>query len=140
MRRHLRKTFLIIISLCFLALTPYVSAKNDVIAFKNADEIQVIKDVRVNDLDIEPMNTYGVKKNVVPDTISEGKKVMAYFLEVMSLVVLCTIILCLVLIFKKKFYGSDFSNLDEEKYFEAYDLSAPKSKQDALKMFLNRTK
>ena len=31
-------------------------------------------------------------------------------------------------------------NLEEEEYFEAFDLSTPKNKQDALKSFLNRTK
>lgn len=140
MRRQLRKTFLIIISLCFLALAPHVSAKSNIIAFKNFNEIQVIKDIKVNDLDIEPINTYGVKKNVIPDTKSESKKMMGYFLKAMLGVVLCAIILYLILLFVKKFYGSAFVNLEEEEYFEAFDLSAPKSKQDALRMFLNRTK
>lgn len=142
MRRQLRNGFLAIALFCFLALMPCVSAKDSTIAFRNlkVSEIQQIKDVKVNDLDIEPMNTYGVKKNVVPDIKSEGKKVIGYFLRVMLGVILSSIILCLMLPFIKKYYGSAFVNPKEEEYFEAFDLTTPKNKQDALKMFLNRTK
>ena len=142
MRRQLRKTFLTTTLICFLALGSFASAKSDLIAFKSIppQEVQQFQDVRVNDLDIEPINTQEVKKNVVPDTKSEGKKVIAYFLRAMLGVAFCAIVLYLILVFIKKYYGSAFVNLDEEEYFEAFDLSTPKTKQDALKAFLNRTK
>lgn len=143
MRRQLRKSFLIVSLLSFLVLSPVASAKNDVIALESItpEQMKLIQqDVKVNDLDIEPINTQEVKKNVVPDTKSEGKKVFAYFLRAMLGVVFCSIIVYLVLVFVKKYYGSAFVNPEEEEYFEAFDLSTPKTKQDALKSFLNRTK
>ena len=143
MRRQLRKSFLIVSLLSFLVLSPVASAKNDVIALESItpEQMKLIQqDVKVNDLDIEPINTQEVKKNVVPDTKSEGKKVFVYFLRAMLGVVFCSIIVYLVLVFVKKYYGSAFVNPEEEEYFEAFDLSTPKTKQDALKSFLNRTK
>lgn len=143
MLKKLHKFLFITSLLSFLALAPYASAKNDVIAFESItpEQMKLIQqDVKVNDLDIEPINTQEVKKNVVPDTKSEGKKVFAYFLRAMLGVVFCSIIVYLVLVFVKKYYGSAFVNPEEEEYFEAFDLSTPKTKQDALKSFLNRTK
>ena len=142
MLKKLHKFLFIISLLSFLALAPYASAKNDLIALESItpQDMQLIQDVKVNDLDIEPINTQEVKKTVVPDTKKEGQKVFAYFLRAMLGVALCAIILYLILVFVKKFYGSAFVNLEEEEYFEAFDLSTPKTKQDALKAFLNRTK
>ena len=100
----------------------------------------VQQDVKVNDLDIEPINTQAVKKDVIPDTQKEGKKVAAYFLRAMLGVLFCSIILYLILVFVKKYYSSAFVNPEEEEYFEAFDLTTPNNKQDALKTFLNRTK
>jgi len=142
-QRKLHKILFVISIFCFLALTPAVSAKSDLIALKSItpEQMKLIQqDVKVNDLDIEPIDTQSIKKTVVPDTKKEGKKVFAYFLRAMLGVVLCAIILYLILVFVKKFYGSAFVNLEEEEYFEAFDLSTPKTKQDALKSFLNRTK
>lgn len=143
MLKRLHKNFFVISLFCLLALTPYVSAKGEYIALESVTPEQmnlIQQDIRVNDLDIEPINTQEVKKTVVPDTKKEGQKVFAYFLRAMLGVVLCAIILYFVLIFVKKFYGSAFVNPEEEEYFEAFDLSTPKTKQDALKSFLNRTK
>ena len=72
--------------------------------------------------------------------VVQGKKVFAYFLRAMLGVAFCSIVLYLILIFIKKYYGSAFVNPEEEEYFEAFDLSTPNNKQDALKAFLNRTK
>lgn len=143
MLKHLHR---IILTLCFIgliALNPNVQAKNDLIALESItpEQMKLIqKDVKVNDLDIEPINTQGVKKAVVPDTKSEAKKVGAYLLRAMLAVVFCAIILYLILVFVKKYYGSAFVNPDEEDYFEAFDLSTPDNRQDALKAFLNRSK
>ncbi len=94
-------------------------------------------DVRVNDLDIEPINVQNVKKDVIPDPHKESKKVMALFLKTMMGVAICAVILYIILLFVKKFYSSAFV-ADEEDY-ENLDLSTPNNKQDALKSFLNRS-
>lgn len=142
MLKRLHKIFFII---CFIFLTAVSQAamENDLVALKSItpEQMKLIQqDVKVDDLDIEPINTRQVKKTVVPDTKKESRKVMAYFLRAMLAVVFCAIILYLILVFVKKYYGSAFVNLEEEEYFEAFDLSTPNNKQDALKSFLNRTK
>lgn len=107
---------------------------------QNQNKMELIQhDVKVNDLDIEPLNANEVKKNVVPDAKQEGKKVIGLFLKTMMAVAFCAIILYVILVFVKKFYGSAFVNQEYDD-FEAIDLSAPQTKQDALKSFLNRTK
>ena len=98
------------------------------------------QDVKVNDLDIEPIDTNALKDTVVPNTKSEGKKVIGYFLRAMLGVALCAILLYFILLFVKKYYGSAFVNTEEEEYFESFDLTTPSSKQEALRTFLNRTK
>ena len=127
----------------FLSLNPSAWADKNAAALKNVTAEQmnfVQQDVKVNDLDIEPIDTQAVKKDVIPDTQKEGKKVAAYFLRAMLGVLFCSIVLYLILVFVKKYYSIAFVNPEEEEYFEAFDLSTPKTKQDALKSFLNRTK
>ena len=107
---------------------------------QNQNKMELIQhDVKVNELYIEPLNANEVKKNVVPDAKQEGKKVIGLFLKTMMAVAFCAIILYVILVFVKKFYGSAFVNQEYDD-FEAIDLSAPQTKQDALKSFLNRTK
>ncbi len=143
MLKHLHR---IILTLCFtglITLNPNVQAKNDLIALESItpEQMKLIqKDVKVNDLDIEPINTQVIKKEVVPDTRSEAKKVFAYLLRAACGVILSTILVFFILIFVKKYYSSAFVNPDEEDYFEAFDLSTPDNRQDALKAFLNRSK
>lgn len=140
--KHLHKVLLIGLFACLLVLPVEVQAANNLIA-KNSNNEQmklIHNDVKVNDLDIEPMDTQKVKKSVVPDTKKESKKVMALFLRAMCAVILCAILLYFILIFVKKYYGSAFVNVDDEEYFETLDLSTPNNKQDALKSFLNRTR
>ena len=142
MLKHLRSV-VCLVAISFVILSNSIAfAENKVSALEHitAEQARFIQDVKVNDLDIEPINTQEVKKDVIPNTKNEGKKVMAYFLRAMLGVVFCAIVLYLILIFVKKYYGSAFVNPDEEEYFEAFDLSTPKTKQDALKSFLNRTK
>ncbi len=113
---------------------------NLLLALNDSDSLEVIQsDVRVNDLDINPINTQKVKKNVVPDTKKEGKRVLDYFLRVMGAVLACAAILYLILVFVKKFYGSAFA-LDVQDEYEELNLSSPETKEEALKSFLNRTK
>ena len=143
MLKKAHKALYIICLLCFLAFNPIALADKNTTALKNTTAEQmnfVQQDVKVNDLDIEPINTQALKKDVIPDTQKEGKKVFAYFLRAMLGVAFCSIVLYLILVFIKKYYGSAFVNPEEEEYFEAFDLTTPNNKQDALKAFLNRTK
>ena len=143
MPKQLRKTLYVSIFALLLMFSSSAMADINTNALKNttAEEMNFVQqDVKVNDLDIEPINTQKVKKDVIPDTQKEGRKVIAYFLRAMLGVVFCSIILYLILVFVKKYYGSAFVNPQEEEYFEGFDLSTPHSKQDALKAFLNRTK
>ena len=142
MLKRLHKIAFIICTICFLGLSSWAHTDVNTAALKNITAEQmnfVSQDVKVDDLDIEPINTQALKKDIVPDTHKEGKKVLKYFLRAMLGVAFCSIILYLILVFVKKYYGSAFVN-HEEEYFEAFDLSTPDNKQDALKTFLNRTK
>ena len=136
MLKQLNRLVLTIVAVCFLTFPSVATAQNDY----NQSVGVIHSDIKVNDLDLEPINTQEVKKTVVPDTQKEGKKVFALFLRTMSGVLFSIIVLYLVLVFIKKYHGSAFVNPDDEEYFEAFDLSTPDNRQDALKSFLNRTK
>ena len=137
MLKQLRKTFVLIYVvfalMCPLALADTTTLPNT--APNNTGVIQ--NDVRVNDLDIEPINVQNVKEDVIPDTHKESKKVMALFLKTMMGVAISAVLLYIVLLFIKKFYRSAL--VDEEDEYESLDLSTPNNKQDALKSFLNRS-
>ena len=143
MLKNLHKIFYIFCLISFLGITQPSNADVNTNALKNitAEQMNFVQqDVKVNDLDIEPLNTQNVKKDVVPDTHKEGKKVFSYFLRIMLLVAFCSIVAYLVLFLIKKYNGSAYVNWQEEDCPEAFDLSTPDTKQDALKIFLNRTK
>ena len=59
-------------------------------------------DVKVKDLDIDPINTDSIKKSVVPDTKKEGKKLIGLFIKVMMLVILSSLIVFIVLFLIKR--------------------------------------
>ena len=139
MLKQVHRAFFTILMILALA-TPCVLADNIEVKSENPAQTNLIQnDVRVNDLDIDPLNTKKVKKEVTVDTKSEGKKVFMYFFKVMSGVIICAILLYLILVFVKKFYGSAFNTIEEDEY-EELSLSTPQDKEEALKMFLNRTK
>lgn len=132
--------FFVLASMFFGFGNKTLANDNLLLALNDSDSLEVIQsDVRVNDLDINPINTQKVKKNVVPDTKKEGKRVLDYFLRVMGAVLACAAILYLILVFVKKFYGSAFA-LDVQDEYEELNLSSPETKEEALKSFLNRTK
>ena len=132
--------FFVVASMFFGFNHKTLANDNLLLALNDSDSLEVIQsDVRVNDLDINPINTQKVKKNVVPDTKKEGKRVLDYFLRVMGAVLACAAILYLILVFVKKFYGSAFA-LDVQYEYEELNLSSPETKEEALKSFLNRTK
>ena len=141
------KSFLIVLFLSFLNLNLLCFGLNEDSSIPVVDEngqVNTIqtnqrRDIKVNDLDIEPMNTQSVKKTVIPDTKQEGKKVLNLFLKAMMIVALCSLFCFIVLKFIRKFYASAFVNQQQDDY-EALDLSGPNTKQEALQSFLRRTK
>ena len=142
MQKRLHSILFSILFSCFMFGEIQANPNSGLLAHRNnAEQMKLIQnDVKVNDLDIEPIDTQKVKKNVVPDTKKESKKVMALFIRTMLAVSLCAIILYVILVFVKKYYGSAFVSFEDEEYYEDYDLSTPNNKQDALKSFLCRTK
>ena len=134
--------FLICFSIfSFLTFSPALFAQNDaqIQDIKENGQLNMVQnDIKVNDFDVEPINTNEVK-NVVPDAQKEGRKVINLFLKVMGGVLLSAFILYIVLLLVKKYYGSAFA-VEEYDEFENLNLSAPTSKEEALKSFLNRTK
>ena len=95
MLKNLHKIFYIFCLISFLGITQPSNADVNTNALKNitAEQMNFVQqDVKVNDLDIEPLNTQNVKKDVVPDTHKEGKKVFSYFLRTMLLVAFCSIV------------------------------------------------
>ena len=140
MLKRLHKIFLFVCLICCLALNPIVVAQNPTNNIQTGQEVNFANsDINVKDLDIEPLNTQKVKQSVVPDTNKEGKKVIGLFLKVMAGVAFSAIILYVILVFVKRFYGSAFIEGDADSY-ESFNLATPNSKQEALNSFLNRTK
>ncbi len=138
MLKQINKIFVLLYIVFSFAFCPVVVADTPKEAQTPTDKMELIQnDVRVNDLDIEPINVQDVKKDVIPDPHKESKKVMALFLKTMLGVAICAVILYIVLLFIKKFYSSAF--VVEEDEYENLDLSTPNNKQDALKSFLNRS-
>lgn len=156
MLQRLHKIFIFAYLICCFAICPVVTAQGENVDSIQSNTVQTVSkdsntidnnqmnlvqnEVSVNDIDIEPLNTQNVKKNVVPDTKKEGRKVIALFIKTMMAVVLCAIILYLILIFIKKYYASAFVNNEEIEDDESLDLTTPANKTEALKSFLNRTR
>ncbi len=141
MLKRLHKIFLTIILFNCLFFVPFAAQCEPLgdNANNSSQMDLVVNEVSVKDLDIDPINTEKVKKSVVPDTKKEGKKVIGLFLKTMIAVLFSAVIVYLILLFVKKFYGTAFYKNEYEE-FEGLDLSTPTNKTDALKSFLNRTK
>ncbi len=138
MLKQINKIFVLIYVLLSFLFCPVVMADLANTNQTENNKMELIQnDVRVNDLDIEPINVQDVKKDVIPDPHKESKKVMALFLKTMLGVAICAVLLYIVLLFVKKFYSSAF--VSEEDEYENLDLSTPDNKQEALKSFLNRS-
>ncbi len=104
------------------------------------EQMELIQnDIKVDDLDIEPINTEDLKKKVVPDTRKEGQKVLILFFKTMFMVVMAGAIIYVVLLFIRKYRSSAFA---ENEYIDEYaplNLATPTNKQEAFVSFLNRT-
>ena len=131
--------------LCFLLCQGIVIAQVDTIPVtrevtNQKGQMELIQnEVSVKDIDIEPIDTQRVAKDVVPDTKKETRKIMKLFLKAMAVIALSAFLLYVILVFVKKFYRSAFVSQQIEDY-ENLDLATPQNKQDALKSFLNRVK
>lgn len=141
MLKQLNKTILLTLIALFFALPAvYAEPAPDVqnSEVQNEQMNPPRKDVKVNDLDIEPMNTRKLKKEVIPDVEKEGRKVIGLFLKTMMAVILSAVLLYFILLFVRKFHGNKYiPNSDEE--FAEFDLAPANNKDDALKSFLKRT-
>ena len=137
--RHKIAIFALI--MCFGFINPISICKAEIPVVQDVEQSALRQeDANIADLDIEPINTEQVKKNVVPDTKSELKKVINLFLKTMASVAVCAVILYIVLIFVKKYYGSAFVPPVDDEEYDNLELTTPEDKTSALKSFLNRTK
>ncbi len=138
-------TVIFVILLSFISLLPSYAVKQTGIPVMNEATTQELtandNNVKVKDIDIDPLNTDSIKKSVVPDTKKEGKKLISLFIKTMLMVAFSATILYIILFFIKRFYGSNFVPSDEEyENAEMLELVTPETKTDALKSFLNRKK
>ncbi len=139
--KPLHKFILVLFLFYFLGCTSCVLAVEETsVVNKTQNQMELVqKDVKVNDLDIEPINTSAIKNDVVPDTKKEAKKVLMLFIKAMFIVTLCAGLTYLGFLYAKK-YHSEMLNTNEPKDFDMLDLATPQDKQDALKSFLKRSK
>ena len=138
-------SFLIVITVCMFSLNSNAFAAKEtgipVMTEEFAQELTVDNNSNIKDLDIEPINTDKVKRHVVPDTKQEGKKLIGLFIKTMLMVAFCAVVIYFILLFIKKFKKSSFIPYDEEyENEEMLELTTPRTKTEALKSFLNRTK
>ena len=106
----------------------------------NANSMELIQnDVKVKDIDIDPLDTQKVKKEVVPDTKQESKKLIGLFLKAMVGVAFCSVVIYALLLLMNKKYGTTLSAKDIEN-FDVPELKTPNNKIDAFRSFLDRSK
>ena len=141
MQKLRHKVAVIALIICFACANPVVFGQNGIpVVQDTAVEYTSDNGSNVADLDIDPINTENVKKNVVPDTQKEIKKVIGLFAKTMIAVIFCVIVLYIILLFVKKYYGSAFAPPADEEDYDNLELTTPDDKTEALKSFLNRTK
>ena len=141
MSKKISKIFLIfILCLNFILISqPKVYAQKPT-ATSLQEQMELIQnDIKVDDLDIEPINTEDLKKKVVPDTKKEGQKVLLLFFKTMFMVVLAGVIIYVTLLFIRKYRSSAFAENDYVDEYAALNLATPTNKQEAFVSFLNRT-
>ena len=141
MLKQVHKFLLLSSLIVFLSFNSAVFAQNDNIFKQNIvnEQTLALNNAKTSDFETSPIDTQNLKKNVVPDSKKESKKVINLFLRVMMAVLLSAGILYVILLFIKKYYGSAFAVQEYDEY-ESLNLSTPNDKEEALKSFLNRTK
>ena len=139
MSKKIRKFFLI----GLLCINLISIGQIQVIATENQTSLQeqmklIQNDIKIDDLDIEPINTDDLKKKVVPDAKKEGKKVIFLFFKTILLVAFSGAIIYVCLMLVRKYRASDFAEVEYDE-FAMLNLASPESKQEAFMSFLNRT-
>ena len=114
-----------------------VFAKKDIPTLQEQMDL-IQNDIRVDDLDIEPINTKDLKKNVIPNTKKESQKVFSLFIKTMFAVGLASGIIYIILLFIRKYRFSEFVQIEYGEY-DFLNLATPTNKQDAFLSFMNRT-
>lgn len=145
MLKQVLKTFFVILSVCFLSFGTVLAEPEDIPVIPEAliedEKMELVQnDIKIDDLEIEPIDTKKVKDNIIPDTKKEGKKVIGLFLKTMVAVALSAIILYFILIFVRKFYSNSFTSKESMEEIETLDLATPNTKQEAFRIFLNKSK
>lgn len=94
--------------------------------------------IKIEDKDFDPVSNDSLAKEIVPNTGSELFKIITLFAKVMIGVILSAFVIYILLLFTKKFFHPPLPSRGEED-FDIRDLNSPKSADEALKAFLDRT-
>ncbi len=94
--------------------------------------------LKVEDSDFDPNANDELTKKVIPDTGNELIKLISMFARVMLGVIAATIIIYFLLLWTGKFFHPKLPAKGEED-FDIRDLNSPKTMDEALKSFLDRT-
>lgn len=94
--------------------------------------------LKIEDKDFDPNANDELTKTVVPNMQLELIKLVLMFGKVMAGVVIASLLLYFVLLFTKKYFHPPLPPRGEED-FDIRDLNSPKSTDEALKSFLDRT-
>ena len=80
MQKLLHKLIVVICIICFSVISPVAYSAPGIPVVQESADINLTEDsINVKDIDIDPINTEKVKKNVVPDTKNEFKKLKKQF-------------------------------------------------------------
>lgn len=94
--------------------------------------------LKVEDKDFDPNANEELTKSVIPNTGLELIKLISMFGRVMLGVVIASLLLYFILLFTKRYFHPPLPAKGEED-FDIRDLNSPKSTDEALKSFLDRT-
>ncbi len=94
--------------------------------------------LKVEDSDFDPNVNEELTKTVIPDTGNELMKLISMFAKVMLGVIIATGIIYFLLLGTRNFFHPKLPEKGEED-FDIRDLNSPKTMDEALKSFLDRT-
>ncbi len=94
--------------------------------------------LRVEDKDFDPNANEELTKEVIPNTGTELIKLISMFAKVMLAVLVASFIIYFLLLFVRKYFHPPLPSKGEED-FDIRDLNSPKTSDEALKSFLDRT-
>jgi len=94
--------------------------------------------LHVEDSNFDPNTNEELTKNVIPDTGNELIKLISMFARVMLGVLVATVIIYFLLLATKNYFHPKLPSKGEED-FDIRDLNSPKTTDEALKSFLDRT-